>query len=159
MSSFPPEFDAIAEAFRWRSMDGRVLYLREMKTSHIFNSMKMVFNHIAEEYGGRPVWYVHPYAGVKDEVRRRPREQARLVALFCYEIEARGDLPERYEDPYNEIMSQILNLRELRMDAIGSQQKVLGSNTSAMVCTNDWDRYFEAHYHEENDLCDVWYDC
>jgi len=158
--SFPVEFEEIAEAFRWRTMDGRTMYLRDMRTSHIFNSMKMVFNHIAEAYGGKPVWYQHPYVGLQDEVKRKPRELARVVALFCYEIEQREDLPEKYEAPYNEILAQILNLKELKMDAIGGDIRTTKPATS-MVCTKDWDTYFEAHYHGENgiDLFDEWYDC
>ena len=49
----------------WHTMDGREMRIDEMDTSHIFNSMKMIFNHMADMFQGEPIWYVKKYPGWK----------------------------------------------------------------------------------------------
>lgn len=118
MSKFPPALRTLSNSFKWRTQDGRVLWLHEMKTSHIFNSMKMLFNHIAEAYGATPIWYQHSYEGFKKSAKNRPKDLARVVAVFCYEIERRGDLDQKYWEPYRLIMEQILGIKEWMLDAL-----------------------------------------
>lgn len=95
-------------SFRWKCMDGRVLTLEEMKTKHIFNSMKMVFNHLAEAHGGEPVWFERHYEIYEEMCERFPQAQAELVVFFLAEIERRGDLPAFYNEPYRLIKEQII---------------------------------------------------
>jgi hypothetical protein len=78
--------------------------------------MKMLFNHIAEAYGATPIWYQHSYETYKQVAKQRPKSLARTVAIFCYEIERRGDLPAKYLTPYCLIMEQILGIKEWMLD-------------------------------------------
>lgn len=101
-------FGSVVAGFRWRTMQGDVLYLHEMETGHIFNSMKMIFNHVAEVYGGETVWFTKHYINYIEKAHDEPEHLVKLVALFCYEIEKRGDLPSKYKSPYENIVRQLL---------------------------------------------------
>lgn len=99
--------------FRWRTMEGDIFTLPQMKTSHIFNSMKMCFNHLADTYGGRPVWFNHVYSDYRAYAESSPGGLAWLVVFFMREIERRGDLPKHMESPYSEIRNQVLGVELL----------------------------------------------
>lgn len=99
--------NAIEKPFLWKTMDGEILTLAEMKTGHVFNSMKMCFNHLAAAWDARPVWHQHQYRDYASAARQEPGQLAWLVVMFIQEIEKRGDLPEKYREPYNEIVDQI----------------------------------------------------
>lgn len=100
----------IAESagFLWRTMEGETLALSEMETSHVFNAMKMVFNHLARVWGGRPVWFTKQYGDYYANAQQDPARLAGLVVMFCNEIVRRGDLPEKYRDPFRTIIDQIV---------------------------------------------------
>lgn len=100
--------DGHISSFRWQCMDGRILTLDEMETKHIFNSMKMIFNHLAEAHGGEPVWFERHYEVYEEMCERFPQAQAEIIMLFLIEIERRGDLPEFYHEPYRQIKEQIV---------------------------------------------------
>lgn len=97
----------IAEGFLWRTMEGETLALSEMETSHVFNCMKMVFNHLAKVWGGRPVWFTKEYGDYTEGAARDPARLAGLVVFFMAEIIRRGDLPEKYVEPFRAIVDQI----------------------------------------------------
>lgn len=96
-----------ARPFLWRTMEGEVLTLDEMKTAHIFNSMKMIFNHLAKEWGGKPVWFTKQYGDYEVRAAADPATLAGVVVRFLQEIEKRGDLPARYVEPYRAIVDQL----------------------------------------------------
>lgn len=110
--------DGKLRSFRWQCMDGRVLTLEEMKTSHIFNSMKMVFNHLAEAHGGEPVWFLRHYDEYDIACAENPQTHAELVMFFILEIERRGDLPDKYRDPYSQIVEQIFPMHQMISAAV-----------------------------------------
>src|SRR6266404_9247599 len=91
------------QEFRWRTMDGRILKLEEMKTSHIFNSMKMIFNHLAEEFKESPIWFNHKYSDYHQAAKQSPKQLAFIILIFITEIEARQDLNIKYKEPYEVI--------------------------------------------------------
>jgi hypothetical protein len=95
-------------------MDGRVLTLDEMETKHVFNSMKMCFNHLARHWGGVPVWFQKEYRDYHKKAMSDPKCLARLVVGFIIEIERRGDLPEQYQKPYADILQQVTGTRFLK---------------------------------------------
>lgn len=107
--------------FLWRTMEGEVLTLAEMETKHIFNSMKMVFNHLAEEFGADPVWFVHTYRDYQHRANHDPDALAYQVLTFIAEIEARGDLPEKYRVPYLLITEQVFG--PMKFKRIAPQRK------------------------------------
>ena len=104
---FDEHINLTPDGFRWRTADGEVLTLREMETKHIFNSMKMCFNHLAAVHGGTPVWFNHPYGDYEDMARDRPELLAAIAVFFHEEIERRGDLPLKYQHPYRMILQQM----------------------------------------------------
>jgi len=113
-----PQAEGIIKNFKWKTMEGQVLTMSEMETGHIFNSMKMIYNHIAEQYGCQLVWFTKKYPGYNEKARHDPKKLAMVVALFCYEIERRGDLPNKYFFPYWEIVNAILKTKKLRAAAL-----------------------------------------
>lgn len=88
-------------------MEGEILSLDEMDTKHIFNSMKMIFNHICEVYGIPTVWHQHRYRDYIIKSHIIPKKLARQIHLFISEIERRGDLPSKYHEPYRQILDTI----------------------------------------------------
>ena len=144
-SSFPPSILVLCKSFRWRTQDGRLLYLHEMDTKHIFNSMKMIFNHIAEAYGATPIWYQHSYSGYKQAAKDRPKDLARTVVLFCCEIERRGDLPIKYLPPYAQIMKQILGIGDWLSDVTSYQPYEPVLITSGSIVKDMADTIYEKH--------------
>lgn len=101
--------------YRWKTQKGEVLTLSQMETSHIFNCMKMMFNHLASTYAGlTPVWFVHRYPGFKKQAEQIPMEIARHVVILVLEIQRRKDLPLRYYDPYKQILVQLSSLKRIK---------------------------------------------
>lgn len=100
--------------FRWKTMEGNLLTLAEMKTSHIFNAMKMIFNHLAALHGGNPIWFEKKYIDYKEKAKTQPNYLAALILFFIQEIEQRKNLPDKYKTPYLQILNQIEPLKELQ---------------------------------------------
>jgi hypothetical protein len=101
---------AITRPFRWKTMTGQVLSLDEMETSHIYQSMKMIFNHLAEAWGGDPVNFTRHHRVYQKVCREKPVAHAELVVMFLKEIDRRGDLPEKYWSDFEAIKCQIFQL-------------------------------------------------
>jgi hypothetical protein len=114
------QLDTLSKSsFRWKTIEGKILKLHEMETSHIFNSMKMIFNHLAEANGGKPVNFANKYSLYKILAKTEINKLAAQVMLFIEEIERRGDLPEQYKRAYANITYQIFydkqeNQKELK---------------------------------------------
>ena len=99
--------NTLAKQFAWHTMDGQVLNLHQMSTSHIFNSMKMIYNHLAETHGYPTIWFQKKYSEYIMLAKSMPYEIVKTFALFLYEIEKRKDLPLKYSEPFNMIKSVI----------------------------------------------------
>lgn len=91
----------------WTTMEGETLSIRDMDTKHCFNSMKMLFNHIAEMWGGQPVWFQQKYPDTSAAAVSAPKHLAMYVCAFIREIDRRGDLPLKYREPYALIKRQV----------------------------------------------------
>ncbi len=91
----------------WTTAQGVKIPITEMKTSHLFNAMKMTFNHLAVENGGAPVWFQHVYGDYLAKATAEPTNLARMVVLMLAEIQRRSDLPDEYQEPLRQIVSQI----------------------------------------------------
>jgi hypothetical protein len=73
--------------FRWVCMDTRVMRPCEMQTSHLFNSVKMIWNNKC------PVaWRVQPYTEYKGVKRWGIRETKYAVKNLLRELANRSDL-------------------------------------------------------------------
>jgi hypothetical protein len=109
-----PDFlKEIATDFRWTTREGKQLRIEEMETSHIFNCVKMLFNHVAEAWGGHPVWYTKRYTDYAFRARQVPDHLMLQLCLFVWHIEQRGDLPEQYRLPYQRMIVQLRKTKEL----------------------------------------------
>jgi hypothetical protein len=69
--------------------------------------MKMLFNHLAQEYGGDPVWFTHIYGSYSKPSKREAQKMAETIVFFMDEIDRRGDLHEKYLPPYVAICDQV----------------------------------------------------
>jgi len=78
-----------------------------MSTRHIFNSMKLLYNHIADQYDLEEVWFEHPYTNVFERAESEPREVVRTIVIFLYEIKRRQNLDNRYFDPMVRILNNL----------------------------------------------------
>lgn len=77
----------IEEGFRWQTMDGQLLTVQEMETEHIYNCLRMIFNHsIPEPYNDMGFKY---YPAIKYWPTERRRQ---CVMIFIKELSQR-DLP------------------------------------------------------------------
>ena len=115
------------ETFLWVTKKRQVLRLGQMKTSHIFNSMKLLYNHLAKEYGMPTFWFRQQYQDVLFTIHslinnvcklstiqmNTHRFTAEIIVLFIMEIEARGDLPDKYCDVYNKIIAVLRNASKI----------------------------------------------
>ena len=93
--------------FRWRTMEGDVLTLDEMDTKHLFNSLKMIYNHLAARHGKETVWFNNIYSDYLDAAVVIPEKLALDIIVFYQEIENRNDLPEKYWEAYEKIIEQL----------------------------------------------------
>ena len=86
-SSYEGDFEYYVENFHWRTQEGEVLTPPEMETSHIFNCVRMIFNHTApEEMKLRPFKHWPSWEDV-------PAIQKRVcVMAFLTELSRRTDL-------------------------------------------------------------------
>jgi len=108
------KFEREARRFRWHTMEGDILSLREMETRHIFNCLKMYYNHFADRHGLPTIWFNKTYMNLLELAQDEPLPLLKTMALFIYEIERRDDLHPTYVKPYFEIMRviQTMTLKE-----------------------------------------------
>lgn len=90
----------------WTCSDGRQVRLGDMDTGHLFNAMKMTFNHLASVHGGKPVWFQNVYSDTTMQALAAPRIMAGYVAMLKV-LSTRNDLPGHYAEPLAEIRKQV----------------------------------------------------
>lgn len=125
MTSLCRTSNVVSMPFKWRTCDGIYMTLDQMTTAHIFNAMKMTFNHLADAFNGDPVWFNHRYRDKGNEAKEETKGQARTVLIMMVEIDRRKDLPSKYESPYAYIRGQVLGMR-----SIEEARKEIDGNTS-----------------------------
>lgn len=106
----PDHFGDIGNVGRplyWTTQDGRTMPITSMTTGHLFNAMKMLFNHLAAEHGGEPVWFTKVWSGSVVNAVTAPRQMAARILLMCEELDRRSDLPLHYKEPYALIRAQV----------------------------------------------------
>ena len=101
----------IVKPMIWVTAQGERIPITKMETTHLFNAMKMVFNHLAEAHGGMPVWFVRQYGDVARAAEIAPHVMAEMCAKMLAELDRRNDLPENYCLPLEQIRGQITNRR------------------------------------------------
>lgn len=91
----------------WTTAEGQAIRLGDMNTGHLFNSMKMLFNHLASVHGGQPVWFTHVYSDTTVGALTAPKHFAKYVLAMLRIIEKRTDLPAHYAAPLAIIRAQV----------------------------------------------------
>lgn len=114
--------NAIARIPVWTTKEGERIPINQMDTVHLFNTMKLCFNHLAEAYGGVPVWFTHRYEGFGLAARLQGKKLVWWTAILLGELARRDDLPARYLQP----------LAEIREQVYGGPERVKGSGTKML---------------------------
>jgi len=108
--SHPRPIRIMDAGFRWHCQDGRALRIEEMETTHLFNTMKMIFNHLTEAFDNcEPVWHSRVYSeflDINQEEGRPPKTLAKTVLYFQYHLERRRNLPFHLQRPFQQIKAQ-----------------------------------------------------
>ena len=92
--------------FTWKTAKGEILLLSQMETKHIFNCAKLLFNHVAELYGGKEINRTRHIPVWSEKAQRDPIEFLQPFKVFYEEIERRGDLPDEYRVAWERIKAQ-----------------------------------------------------
>lgn len=129
-TNFVDEMNIVKADFLWETATKEKLRLEHMSTKHVFNAMKMLYNHVAEvaDLPNLPaIWYHHRYSKFYYKAQKAPRWMLQHIVIFVYEIEVRGDLPGKYRKPYNLIISAILEALKINNNPgmIGEMWKLL----------------------------------
>lgn len=78
----------ITEGFRWQTMEGEILTLDQMETTHVFNSLKMIYNNTCP-----PEFRVGRFIEYRDIAFRPAKERRKCVLVFIAELSRRDDIP------------------------------------------------------------------
>ena len=104
------DVDEAVMKLTWNTQNGHKLHIWEMDTDHVFNSMKMIYNHLADGCG---ITVVKPFHnmyfdanGLKSLDRRKLLKKAMAFAVV---IERRGDLPYENDVGYDIISKALKN--------------------------------------------------
>lgn len=99
--------------FRWKTLEGEVIPLREMKERHIFNCVKMLWNELACRHGQRVV--AKTIAGRKT----RWSDETRIKSMFFLlkELETRP-LSELSEWQKNRLKEIIIEVNRLGLNSV-----------------------------------------
>ena len=100
-------FERLRGSFLWVTSYGATLKVDEMDTKHVFNCMKMMYNHLAAANNLPTFWFNHVYREYEYLAKHRPKKLIEHLLLFVYIIEERGDLPDRYREPYESIITTL----------------------------------------------------
>lgn len=87
----------------WRTMQGEILETNQMETSHLFNSVKMMYNHLAELVGFPTFWFTKEYRDIYKECKKNPRKHIRVLKELIIELEKRDDIEDRHVEVYSQI--------------------------------------------------------
>ena len=93
----------IKEVMLWRTMNGEILNIREMKTGHLFNSVKMIYNHMAELIGFPTFWFSNKYKSHTEKWIEDPEGQLDILKKMIEELETRVDWESEHRASYRKI--------------------------------------------------------
>lgn len=105
------EFLELSTPLMWTTKEGERIAIADMETAHLFNAMKMSFNHLAEAHGGIPVWFKHQYRDFRLIARHHSKTLATYVIAMLWELDRRTDLPAQYVLPLVQIRNQLMPKR------------------------------------------------
>jgi len=84
-------------------MQGEILDTSQMDTSHLFNSVKMMYNHLAELVGFPTFWFTKQYKVIYKLCEEDPQKHINVLKGLVIELEKREDMEDRYIEVYSHI--------------------------------------------------------
>ena len=104
LSALPPMIDP---TFRWMTQDGDVLTTREMSTWHLFNSLKMIWNHTI------PIQFRFlPYKPYKGIINWNPKLRRRAISCLFHELTLRPDRTKKMDEVIATMQQYILHHKQ-----------------------------------------------
>jgi len=89
--------------FYWVTMEKDIVHSSQMNTSHLFNSTKMIYNHMADLIGFPTFWFSKKYEEHTKKWLSNPQNQLDTLKKLVKELETRTDWDERQKSIYNKI--------------------------------------------------------
>ena len=108
-------------------MNGEVLVITEMKTGHLFNSVKMVYNHMAELIGFPTFWFSNKYESHTKRWMEDPEGQLNTLKQMVEELETRLDWDSEHRASY----------RKIRLTLSGGFHKIVFDKLEKMGLDSD----------------------
>ena len=87
----------------WRTMEGYILHTSQMETSHLFNSVKMIYNHMAQLIGFPTFWFNKEYEKWNKVWIKEPEQTLEYLKIMIEELETRTDWDENQKSTYMKI--------------------------------------------------------
>lgn len=87
----------------WQTMEGYILHTSQMKTSHLFNSVKMIYNHMAQLIGFPTFWFNKEYEKWNEIWINEPEQTLESLKIMIEELETRTDWDENQKSTYMKI--------------------------------------------------------
>tara|TARA_R100000458_G_C8238243_1_gene217997 strand:+ start:620 stop:1069 length:450 start_codon:yes stop_codon:yes gene_type:complete len=87
----------------WQTMEGYILHTSQMKTSHLFNSVKMIYNHMAQLIGFPTFWFNKEYEKWNEIWINEPEQTLESLKIMIEELETRTDWDENQKSTYMSI--------------------------------------------------------
>lgn len=111
------EIEDYLPTFRWHTSEGEILTLDRMSSSHKFNCLKMLYNHIAKQYGLPTIWFTRQYEDYIVKAQTISRKLALQMCAFIISIETEGTLPQQYWESYQQILAVLQNLKIAKLES------------------------------------------
>jgi hypothetical protein len=100
---------------KWRTAQGEAITLGKMKTSHLFNCLKMFYNHLAEVYRMPIYYFTRKYAEYHYLAINDPFRLIDMSKIFIKEIDKRKDMSDKsmsiIREMYPHIKDGIMNMK------------------------------------------------
>lgn len=94
----------------WKTQKGKIVPVWEMDTDHVYNSLKMLYNHLATGCG---MATVKPFQNMYFEANSlKPtnrKDMVKRAMAFLLVIDKRGDLPYENDEGYDIIKTNLNN--------------------------------------------------
>ena len=102
--------EEVVKTLSWKAKGRGYLSIWEMDTDHVYNTLKMIYNHFAMDCGFDTIGEQnHIYTDMKSASAKKRRKLLREAIAFSLVIERRGDLPYECQEGYDIISKALEN--------------------------------------------------
>jgi hypothetical protein len=99
-----------AKGFAWTTVEGKKIPLKQMETKHLFNSMKMIYNHVALNYNRKVIGSFKFQPGKAKSIAKNPAPFIKTCLIFINELEHRN-IPYFFRRDYKQILRQVFKTK------------------------------------------------